>query len=394
MLFHKKQSLEIQGKKKLKILIVDEWFLSFPFFWGGGETQSWEIARIHAKMGHSVHVICSILPEKPHFEIVEGVKIHRVWTLRKYPRFVKINSWINLPFFLFFGLVLGIFVCLKNKINVIDARLFSGSLLGWFIAKSTFRKSVHRIHDFSLKETWRKLNKFNAIYQWFLIHLSFNRYVTVSQAMKEKLNKDWSIPLSKIDVIYNGVDLDFIDSIPAGNQAKQIIYIGRLVEHKHPDLLISAFQSYVEPNYPDFKLLIIGSGPLEEKLRKMTEGDPKISIITNLSDEEKIKHLKSSAFLVLPSEIEGFGIVLIEAYACGKPVIAGNIPPSFEIVKENVSGLVCNFSVESIGETMLKMLNSDLEKMGKEGRRIVEERFTWEKSAHLLLESYYRALGQ
>jgi glycosyltransferase involved in cell wall biosynthesis len=385
---------EKQASKNLNILIVDEWFLSFPYFWGGGQVQTWEIARIHAKNGHSVHVLCSALPGKPAFQNEEGVFIHRFWTLRKIPRLAKISSWVNLPFFLFFGLVRGLIICRKYRIDLLDGNMFSGSLLGWLLAKLTGKKSINRVHDLMLKETWRKIGFFRAFYQWVLIHLPFTLYVTVSQAMKEKLHKDWSIPLSKIDVIYNGVDLDFIDSIPAGNQAKQIIYIGRLVEHKHPDLLISAFQSYVEPNYPDFKLLIIGSGPLEEKLRKMTEGDPKISIITNLSDEEKIKHLKSSAFLVLPSEIEGFGIVLIEAYACGKPVIAGNIPPSFEIVKENVSGLVCNFSVESIGETMLKMLNSDLEKMGKEGRRIVEERFTWEKSAHLLLESYYRALGQ
>ncbi|MGB9834912.1 MAG: glycosyltransferase family 4 protein [bacterium] len=383
-----------QTPKNLNILIVDEWFLSFPYFWGGGQVQTWEIARIHAKNGHSVHVLCSALPGKPASQNEEGVFIHRFWTLRRIPKLAKISSWVNLPFFLLIGLVRGLIICRKYRIDLLDGNMFSGSLLAWLLAKLTGKKCINRVHDLMLKETWKKIGFFRAFYQWVLIHLPFTLYVTVSQAMKEKLHKDWSIPLSKIDVIYNGVDLNFIDSIPPGEKQNQITFIGRLVEHKHPDLLIPAFKKYIEPKYPDFKILIIGSGPLEEDLKKMAEGNSKITIITNADDKEKIKHLKSSSFLVLPSEIEGFGIVLVEAYACGKPVIAGNIPPSFEIVKEGVSGFICDFSVESIGETMIKMLNSDLEKMGKEGRRIVEEKFTWEKSAQLLLESYYKSVNE
>jgi len=130
------------------------------------------------------------------------------------------------------------------------------------------------------------------------------------------------------------------------------------------------------------------------RLLKMVE-DPglgeRVSFQHSLSYPEVISNIKGSKVLVLPSTREGFGIVLAEAGACRVPAVAYKSGGVVEVIKDGVNGfLVEPLNMEELHHKIRKLLEDDKlrEKMGENGRRIVEERFIWDIIVDGLEEIY------
>ena len=123
-----------------------------------------------------------------------------------------------------------------------------------------------------------------------------------------------------------------------------IVTVCRLVEYKRVSDLIRAVALLRAP-YPNLKLKIIGNGPEEESLRKLTREldlEQNIEFLGKISDyTDVIKILKRSHIFALPSITEGFGMVIIEAMASGIPYVASNIPPIYEVTEGGTGGILC-----------------------------------------------------
>ena len=101
-------------------------------------------------------------------------------------------------------------------------------------------------------------------------------------------------------------------------------------------------------------------------------------------------YYNAADLLVHPSFVEAFGLVLIEAMACGKPVLAFDIPPMNEIIDNGISGLLTKPSVESLTEA-LRIITDDtkaLRAMGLKARNIVEMKYSWQVILHKYLMLY------
>lgn len=154
---------------------------------------------------------------------------------------------------------------------------------------------------------------------------------------------------------------------------KQIITVGRLSEQKGFDLLISAW-SHIAKRHPDWKIHLYGEGELENKLRKsiVQNGIEDNFILHKPVKDIKGKYLESSIY-VMSSRFEGFGMVLIEAMACGIPCISFDCPhgPSY-IIKDGEDGiLVENGNVEKLADAISSLI-MDKERriaMGKAAKR-------------------------
>ncbi|CAN5677186.1 glycosyltransferase family 4 protein [soil metagenome] len=148
-------------------------------------------------------------------------------------------------------------------------------------------------------------------------------------------------PVLPITVISNGIDLKRFSEVPSPSKGhgQQILCVARLTKDKDPETLVRAMPEIVQAR-PQTRLLLVGSGPLREDLEKLAHDLGVSEAITfggKLSDEELLTAYHESDLFVLPSWVELEGMVVLEAMACGLPVLIANAPTSASryFVQEN-----------------------------------------------------------
>uniref|UniRef100_UPI00404A5D6C glycosyltransferase family 4 protein n=1 Tax=Candidatus Planktophila sp. TaxID=2175601 RepID=UPI00404A5D6C len=171
---------------------------------------------------------------------------------------------------------------------------------------------------------------------------------------------------------------------------KIIVSVGRLVHRKGQDKLIEAFPTIVR-EIPNAHLLIVGEGPYRADLEKLVE---RLSLTENVTFVGRIfyddlpSYLSASDVFVMPSrsrffglEVEGLGIVYLEASACAIPVVAGISGGAPDAVQEGITGLcVDGTNAAQIAEAVIHICSDSKRaaKMGLAGRNWVIEQWRWE----------------
>jgi glycosyltransferase involved in cell wall biosynthesis len=179
----------------------------------------------------------------------------------------------------------------------------------------------------------------------------------------------------EVKIVPNAVDVSRFEYTK--RKEDFVLYVGRLVEYKGLPTLLEAMR-IVQAEFP-IKLVIVGDGEdrsrfeaLARKLGVMAEFKGRVQ------EDVKIDLIKRSRVLVLPSKsrLEAFGIVLLEAMACGTPVIGSNIAGVRDVAKEG--GLVF-YDIEDLAEKILKLITNDkmARALGRRGRKAVEEKYDW-----------------
>ena len=134
-----------------------------------------------------------------------------------------------------------------------------------------------------------------------------------------------------------------------------VLFVGNLIKRKNVGALLEAKKIAKS----DYYLVIVGDGPLSKKLRKKVEDEniPDVIFTGSRTDVENI--IPNCDFLVLPSFSESFGLVLIEALACGKPVIGSDVGGISEIINDDVGLLVNPNDVSSISNSIDKLVDDE-----------------------------------
>ncbi|MEK7159558.1 MAG: glycosyltransferase family 4 protein [Patescibacteria group bacterium] len=176
---------------------------------------------------------------------------------------------------------------------------------------------------------------------------------------------------------------------------KIILTIGRLIERKGQDMVIDAMLKILE-KVPDAVYLIVGQG---ERLNFLREKVKALGLVNNVKffvdtlDSELPMFYHLSKLFIMPcrelvnGDVEGFGIVFLEANVYGKPVIAGKSGGAIEAVEHEVSGLLVDpKNIDKIAQAMILLLENEdyANKLGEAGRRRVEEKFNWQTQAKKL----------
>lgn len=175
-----------------------------------------------------------------------------------------------------------------------------------------------------------------------------NRIVALTEEMKEDYSK-YGFKKDKINVINNMVDLDYIKSKiiqeenhPWFQNKKEYIIIAnaRMVEEKRYDILIKMFTE-LRKKRNDVRLMILGSGKLFENIKSMIPNEIKNDIEFLGFKNNPYYFMKNSDIFVLTSDYEGFPNVIIEAFACGLPVVSTDCKTGpKEIIREEVEGFI------------------------------------------------------
>ncbi|MQY59458.1 MAG: glycosyltransferase, partial [Clostridia bacterium] len=179
---------------------------------------------------------------------------------------------------------------------------------------------------------------------------------------------------------------------------KIILFLSRINFKKGLDILARAFGE-VARKRDDVYLVL--AGPDNEgygaKVRAwlQEEGALGRSIFTGmLLGEEKLAALRDSDIFVLPSYTENFGIAVVEAMACGLPVIISNKVNIWGEVSEVGAGIITDCDSHQVAETIARLLDDRnlREEMGERGKKLVEEKYTWPEVAKEMIEVYEQIL--
>jgi len=230
--------------------------------------------------------------------------------------------------------------------------------------------------------------------------------VTISQYSKKKLLQYYDVDPAKIRLVPNGVDTDRF--IPEGECEKirrrvklgsrqMVLFVGRLIPRKGVGYLIEAAKQVIKER-KDTMFVLVGNGPMRLQLVSNIEAaglKRNFVFLGDVSEEDLPQIYRCADVFVLPSIQEGQGIVLLEAQASGKPVVAFNVSGIAEAVKNKETGLLVKpGSSDELAQGILKILsdNSLQEKMGKKGREFVLRELSWDISARKLLSVYREAI--
>jgi len=207
------------------------------------------------------------------------------------------------------------------------------------------------------------------------ISLRFARKViSISEYLNRELVK-FGVPEEKIIVIPNGVSEEFK---PTWKDKNYMLFVGRLERHKRVDELIRLAKEI------NFKLKVVGDGPERKKLESFSnEIKAPVNFFGKISRKELIKLYQECSFFVSSSRWEGFGLIFLEANACGKPVIGYNLTAIKERIKDRFNGfLVENFEEFKEKALELKKRANLRKKMGKNGIKVAKS-YNWERISEM-----------
>jgi glycosyltransferase involved in cell wall biosynthesis len=340
--------------------------LFYPYLIGGAERRYFEIAKRLAKK-HDVTVYSLRLQGSEDYEVYEGIEIKRVGLRHPMGKRSLLPLISYKPFL----------EALRSDYDIIDANQGIASFMGAF-SPLTKRPIVATFHDIY----WRQWNQFfPKPYAWFgkfmefaWSRLQYDRVIANSPPTADKLRR---LGFSNIKTIVSGIDLRMIDSIKAKKEDR-VIYVGRLIKYKHVDELIKSMKGV------DAKLTIVGSGPDEAALKKLAkETGIDAEFLGYVSEKEKIKLMKSSKILVNPSSVEGLGLILAEAMACGTAVVARPLPSYF----------FCNAKNSLMTENFAGSINGLLDNDSRRNELVknalkTSREFDWDKTASQVEEVY------
>jgi len=329
----------------------------YPYHKGGKEVRLYEISKRLA-INHEVHIYSmkwwkgsdNIIKDKVHFHAV--CKLYKLYT----PSGRRS---------IFEGIMFGL-NCLRINVkeyDIVDVDhmpffpLFSMKLKCFFS-----RKKMHATwHEVWGKDYWKEYLGWKGIFGYWIEKMAIkmpDKIISISKHTTSRLINNFKISKNKIHTVPCGVDYEKIIKIKPSAEKSDVIFAGRLLKHKNVDILIKAVSLIKKP----IKCIIIGDGPELENLKELTHKlglDKKIIFKGFVKDKETVFALmKSSKVFVFPSSREGFGIVVLEANACGLPVITVNEKDN--AAKELINGkngFICKLTEKEIAENVINSLN-------------------------------------
>jgi glycogen synthase len=367
---------------------------------GGLSAHVTELAASLERGGHEIHVFTRMGAGQPAYQHIDRVHYHRC-PFNLNPSFVdEVNN-----------------MCRSFVHHVIETENFNGAFdiihaHDWLTANAMIwlcqqrdRCGILTIHS---TEYGRCGNSFVGGQSLRIRHQESagaywaHRLITVSQSLKKEVVWMYDVPESKVSVIYNGVNAHNYDGWIEPAQIKRqhsigpldptVLFVGRMAHQKGPDLLIEAIPAILS-THPDAKFVFAGDGDIRQRVEQRAHelGVAQATRFLGFQANRDLADLyKACDVVCVPSRNEPFGIVILEAWSAGKPVVSTRNGGPEEFVWHGVNGLKVYANPESI-VWGLGTIFGDFDRarwMGRNGRIAAEAAFTWDAIAKQTVDVY------
>ena len=270
-------------------------------------------------------------------------------------------------------------------------------------------KSLSVIHDIAFEHYPKDIDWLgHKYYKYFFPKFAekATRLATVSSFSKNDIAEKYNINENKIDVVYNGVSEVFkpLTELKKQEVKKRIangipyfVCTGSIHPRKNILTLLKAFERLKSNNNLPHKLVLAGrkawKTSKEEAFLKKMHFKKDVILTGRITDAELSEIVASAVASVYPSYFEGFGLPVVEAFACGAPVITTKNTAMEEIVKD-AAYLFDALNVFDLEAAMLKLAggNSDVKEKVEKGLAIAAE-YSWDKTAEKLWESLIKTMA-
>lgn len=301
---------------------------------GGAEVHLHRVFSAIVARGHRVVLVSAAWPDCTAEEIIDGIHTLRMGRDWNFNWLV----WFKLPH-----------IIREQQIDLVVEDLNKLPFYSHWRTKIPVVTQFHHLWGSSIfHEAFAPL----AFYVWLCeksVGWFYRRQkcLAVSPSTAQEL-VELGVPETNIQVIYNGFDADYTPTYNPADKWKQwqergegsLIWVGRLRKYKGVDQAIQAFAG-LAAKYPGLSLHLVGSGPEQERLQKeITRRGLQDQIVMHgfVAHEEKQKLLDQSLILMQTSRKEGWGLTVIEANACGIPVLASDVAGLRDSVKSGTNG--------------------------------------------------------
>jgi glycosyltransferase involved in cell wall biosynthesis len=369
---------------------------------GGVAVHVTELAAALERVGHEVHVYTRLRwPGDWHYDRVHGVHYHRV-PYGGHPDLIEDADNMCRAFV---GAVFSTEDYMGAHFDIVHAHDWLAANAMVWIKHGRGRKGILTLHS---TEYGRCGNNFYDGPSRRIMdrerhgaHCA-DRVITVSWALKHEIGWIYHVPDGKACMIYNGISYQAFDGFidPGEVRARYhigpmdptVLFVGRLTSQKAPDVLVEAIP-YVLGYHPSAKFVITGEGDMRghvEHLARHLGVAHACRFYGNLARQQLIDLYKATDCVCVPSRNEPFGLVVLEAWAAGKPVVATHHGGPSEFVWHDVTGYKIWPNPTSVawGIGTLFANFEHARWMGQNGRKAAESAFSWDTIAGHTLGVY------
>ncbi|MBP1929048.1 glycosyltransferase involved in cell wall biosynthesis [Methanolinea mesophila] len=239
--------------------------------------------------------------------------------------------------------------------------------------------------------------------EWYQGYIA-RQVTTVSKHTKTEVMWLYGVPEDKITVVPNGISPDRYRLTVDPGEVKMtygihplapvVLFVGRLVYQKGPDLLVAAIPLVLRKRW-DVQFLVAGEGPMRAVLEEQSRSLP-VQFLGFLPEEEHLRVLNACDLVVIPSRNEPFGLVLTEAWSAGRGVIATEVGGLSENIDNFVDGIKVPVRPESIAWGINHVIDDPvrMRALGVAGRRKVLAKFNWDTVTAGMEDVYRKTLGE
>lgn len=252
-------------------------------------------------------------------------------------------------------------------------------------------RTIHHVDDFADQRLFE--------FEKAAVAKADHRFV-VSKYWKDALKREYGY---ESEVTYNGIDVgDFADLPERRSCQPTLLFVGGLERRKGLDYLVEALPKIAE-QIPDVRLIVVAKSgfrgtdqvsTFESQARRLGV-DRRILFRDSVDQNTLLSFYSDCDLVVLPSRNEGWGLSLMEAMACGKPVVATRVGGIPELVRDGVDGLLVDpGDVEQLSSAVAKLLldPETRSEMARAGGAHVKS-FAWDDTARTVLAAYASALA-